>query len=76
MAKAMSSGSMTTTPMGAIFFLGSAHRLALLPFMWRAIPRCKTLTFWSDDGGVAFLLGGVVLEARACQSVLTASIMA
>ena len=50
-----------------------------LPFVRRALPGCKTLTSWSGDGGangVMFLLGCVVLEARACLSVTAASIVA
>jgi hypothetical protein len=50
-----------------------------LPFVWRALPWCKTLIFWSgDDGasGVTFLPRGIVLEAYACQSVMVVSIMA
>ena len=60
-------GLMMTTPLGAIFFLGSVNRTALSPL--RAVSSwVKTLTFWSGDagaGGVAFLLGGVVSEACA-----------
>ena len=37
-----------------------------LLFAWHALSRCKTLTFWSGDGGaggVTSLLGGVIFES-------------
>jgi hypothetical protein len=49
-----------------------------LPFARRALSRCKTLTFWSGDGGaggVASLLGGIVFEACACQSVTATTVI-
>jgi hypothetical protein len=46
-----------------------------LPFVRRAIPGCKTLTFWSGNGGVLSLLRSIVLEARVCQSMTTATIV-
>jgi hypothetical protein len=39
-----------------------------LPFVWCALPKCKTLTFWSgDDGasGVTFLPRGIISKAYA-----------
>jgi hypothetical protein len=45
-----------------------------LPFAQCVVPRCNALTFWSGNGGVASLLGGVALEARACQSVMVVTV--
>jgi hypothetical protein len=57
---------MTATSLDAIFFLGSVNRPVLFPLC--GLPSLvKTWTFWSSDGGtsgVAFLLGGIILEAR------------
>ena len=75
----MSLGPMMATPLRVILFLGSIHRSALYPFVWRALPRCNALTFWSGDSGasgVTSLLGGVALEARDCQSVMGATVVA
>ena len=50
-----------------------------LPLARRALSRCNALTFLSgDDGddGVVSLLGGVALEARDCQSVMAATVVA
>jgi hypothetical protein len=49
-----------------------------LSFAQRAVHGCNALTFWSGDGGtggIASLLGGVALEARACQSVMVVTVV-
>jgi hypothetical protein len=59
-------GTMMAMSLDVVFFLGSVNRSDLFPLC--SLPSLvKTWTFWLGDGGtsgVAFLLGGVVLEAR------------
>jgi hypothetical protein len=78
MVNATSIELMMVMPLNTVFFLGSVHLLPP-PFVWRALPSCKTLTFWSNDGGtigITPLLGCIIMEAYAYPFVMVATIVA